>query len=351
MSSENENKALIDEIIELLNNPDFESPEVILLLGSSGAGKSSLVDTLYGVLTGRYYAIAKQGSGETQSVTLDLLRYENCGVKLHRITDKNKRRKMSAVLSKLPHILDCAGLGDENTPEMREIIELLVGGYIRPGTCMDAVVQEQTRRGTGKMKEMFKPQPAWKVSKIVFLQGCIDVIPGNMIQGLNEVLMMYDPVTLVRKYPCQVFVLVTKYDLVKESDVHSVSTSEGRFINNEKFEQKKQEIAKAFCSVGSTKYNMLPWINLTDDVEFTESTIPTKALKFLKKMVEPGTPKMPAPTFREKLEDFVYKMYYEIRRESLHQIHQHNVSLVQIVGFFMVVFLGIIWLLRRDPEK
>jgi predicted GTPase len=74
MSSENENKALIDEIIELLNNPDFESPEVILLLGSSGAGKSSLVNTLYGVLTGRYYAIAKQGSGETQSVTLDLLR-------------------------------------------------------------------------------------------------------------------------------------------------------------------------------------------------------------------------------------------------------------------------------------
>jgi hypothetical protein len=64
---------------------------------------------------------------------------------------------------------------------------------------MDAVVQEQTRRGTGNMKEMFKPQPAWKVSKIVFLQGCIDVIPGNMIQGLNEVLMMYDPVTLVRK--------------------------------------------------------------------------------------------------------------------------------------------------------
>ncbi|XP_053391670.1 uncharacterized protein LOC123561146 [Mercenaria mercenaria] len=199
MSFEEENDSLLEEVFELLESPDCENPEVILLIGRSGAGKSSLVNTLHKVLTGRFYTIAKQGSGQTQTVTLDLLRYENCGVMLHRISDKNTRERMTNLLPKLPHILDFAGLADENTPNLREIIELLIGGYIRPGTSIDALEKKQEERGIGGLKEVFKPHPAWKVSKIIFMQGCIDDIPKNLIQCLREVLKIFNPATLTRK--------------------------------------------------------------------------------------------------------------------------------------------------------
>ena len=55
-------------------------------------------------------------------------RYDNCGVRLNNIRDKTRRKRVEAISSKLPHIVDCAGLGDVDDPKLREILELLVGG-------------------------------------------------------------------------------------------------------------------------------------------------------------------------------------------------------------------------------
>ncbi|XP_053372582.1 uncharacterized protein LOC123560159 [Mercenaria mercenaria] len=350
MSLEEENDSLLEEVFELLEGPDCDNPEVILLIGRSGAGKSSLVNTLHMVLTGRFYMIAKQGSGQAQTVTLDLLRYNNCGVILHRISDTSTRERMTNLLPRLPHILDCAGLADENTPKLREIIELLIGGYIRPGTSIDALEKKQEECGIGRLKEVFKPDPAWKVSKIVFMQGCIDDIPKNLIQCLREVLKISNSATLTRKYQCEVFVLITKYDLVnKSSDLSLDGNGTENSISADQFEKAETEIAEAFCNVGAIGYNTLRWVSFTDNVGFSESQIRNRALKFLKKMIEPGVPKMPEPTFFDRLEEYVYQTLHKLRRAINRQLRERHFNCVSIIGclFLSFVFIYVMYCLLR----
>lgn len=65
-----------------------------------------------------------------QSVISELkctLRYDNCGVVSHRVSDSRKTLTAD-VVCRLPNIVDCAGLADENTPDIREKLELLIGG-------------------------------------------------------------------------------------------------------------------------------------------------------------------------------------------------------------------------------
>jgi predicted GTPase len=69
------NEELLDKILQRCERSDREGPEVIMLIGRSGAGKSALINTIHQVITGEYYKIAKHGSGHAKSVTLDLGRY------------------------------------------------------------------------------------------------------------------------------------------------------------------------------------------------------------------------------------------------------------------------------------
>jgi hypothetical protein len=59
---------------------------------------------------------------------LNLYRYNNFGVDLKTVRDDSRREKIAAVVHKLPHVIDCPGMGDDDSPELREILELLVGG-------------------------------------------------------------------------------------------------------------------------------------------------------------------------------------------------------------------------------
>lgn len=42
--------------------------------------------------------------------------------------DEDRKQTLGKLRTMLPHIVDCAGLGDANTPELQEILELLIGG-------------------------------------------------------------------------------------------------------------------------------------------------------------------------------------------------------------------------------
>ncbi|XP_053372996.1 uncharacterized protein LOC123561149 [Mercenaria mercenaria] len=275
-----ENEALLDEIIEACECIDDEDANhVILLIGSIGVGKSSFINTLHKVLTGKYFIIAKQGRGVTQSVTGELLRYNNCGSSketIKRIPDVHRRQKLTQIYKKLPQIIDFAGLGNVNTPELSEILELLIGDQ------------------------------------------------------------------------CEIFVLITKYDLVNESRDPSL---DGRVISVDEFKKSETAIAEAFCNVGAVGCSTLRWVNFTDNIGFSESKIRNKALNCLKKIIEPGVPKMPEPTFSERLEEYLYQTFHKLRRACIKHLRERHISCLSIIGglvLALVFIYGMLCLLRAS---
>ncbi|KAH3808756.1 hypothetical protein DPMN_137114 [Dreissena polymorpha] len=50
--------------------PDINNPEVLLLLGSVGVGKSAIVNTIIKAITGKHFPKAKVGRGLVASTTL-----------------------------------------------------------------------------------------------------------------------------------------------------------------------------------------------------------------------------------------------------------------------------------------
>ena len=85
-------------------------------------------------------------------------------------------------------------------------------GYIRPGTSYEQLEAFQQRYGVGKLRNMFRyPKKEWKVTKIVFVQSCVDTVPDKLIDCLNEVLREVDPWTFRQKckhYSKKMFAIV-----------------------------------------------------------------------------------------------------------------------------------------------
>ncbi|XP_045208350.2 uncharacterized protein LOC123560161 [Mercenaria mercenaria] len=291
-SDEDENETSLSGIFDLLESPDCESPEVILLIGRSGAGKSALINTLHKVLTGKYYPIAKHGSGKALTVTMELNRYEHCGAQLHRISNASRKERMNDTIRKLPHIIDCAGLADENSWKLRELLELLIGGYIRPGTSISGLEIMQTEYGEGGLTTAFDvSNPEWKVTKIVFVQGCIDAIPINLIACLRQTLEIVDKDTFTRKYRVGIFVLITKYDLVKDSkDINLYGKDQDKSISLTDLEKVETALAQELNFEGALESNRIRWVSLTDNTGLDNPYVENIALRFLKKMIEPGVP-------------------------------------------------------------
>ncbi|XP_053372568.1 uncharacterized protein LOC123561138 [Mercenaria mercenaria] len=294
ISIEEENETLLNDILELLDSEVCEFPKVILLFGISGAGKSALINTIHKALTGQYFPIAKHGKGEAPSITMALNRYENCGISLQRIFDKSKKERMNDTIRKLPHILDCSGLPDVNSRELIELLEVLIGGYIPPGTQIPYLQEIQTKNGEGSLKILYKePKPEWKVTKIVFVQGCVDAIPRNLIECLKKTLGIVDEDTFISKYQADIFVLVTKCDLVEDSkDINLRRKVQEQTINMEELEKVEADLARQFNFEGVPEFNTLRWVSLTQNVGLDNPLVENIALQFLKQMVVPSVPRV-----------------------------------------------------------
>lgn len=68
------NTSLLGDILKLGETSERDNVEVIMLIGTTGSGKSAMINTIHTVLTGKSYQIARMGSGNATSVTLDLTR-------------------------------------------------------------------------------------------------------------------------------------------------------------------------------------------------------------------------------------------------------------------------------------
>lgn len=289
------NKRLLEDIVQLCRLEDREKPEVILLIGKIGAGKSAFINTVYKVFTGRYHEIARQGAGSAQSVTVELQRYDHLGLSLKHVADKERRKLLSGILDKLPRILDFVGLANVDTEELAELLELVVGGFIPEGTCIMEMEKLQKKKGVGSLKIVFNtPDPDQVVTKLVFVQSCTDPIPENLIACLKKVLTTTDPATMARKYNPDVFLLFTKYDLVQNpSEQLHITQREIPVaqISLKDFEKNEKDIASDFNFIGALKTNRIRWTSFTDAVEEDNPHINNIVLKFIQRMIEPSARK------------------------------------------------------------
>ncbi|XP_053372584.1 uncharacterized protein LOC123561133 [Mercenaria mercenaria] len=332
-----ENVQLLIDIAHLCNRKDRTRVENIFLLGKSGAGKSALVNTVIKVIAGKYLPKAKVGAGVTQSKTLTLERYKSCGVTREDLTVGTQRDLVQGMLRKLPTILDAAGKGDINTESLREILELLIGGYIPPGTSIEALENLQKEYRVGALKDIIytQPQEDWKVTKVVFVQSCRDAVPQNLVECLHTVLKTTDPKTAQPLYTGDVFVVITKYDLVKDQSKYDSPSSE-QTVTMEEFESVENTVAEVFNIKGALNDNRIRWVSYTDMVDTDNPYIDNIALKFIKRMVTPGNQReeVVKPVITQST-----KMMLEARKWWQDQTFSLSQVLLIIVSLFVALLL------------
>jgi predicted GTPase len=73
-AEEQDSQELLEAFLDLLEQENDGPPENILIFGRSGAGKSSLINTIHKVLTGKYFELAETGRGGTPTLTTELKR-------------------------------------------------------------------------------------------------------------------------------------------------------------------------------------------------------------------------------------------------------------------------------------
>ncbi|KAL4229081.1 hypothetical protein ACF0H5_012120 [Mactra antiquata] len=285
----------IESLVNELKNQNRDTVDVILLLGLPGTGKSSFINTLHKALIGKYKPIAKAGAGIDQSITADITWYEHCGVDdLYNVPDPTRKRQLGSIVEKLPHLVDLAGF--DNDKKYATTLELLIGGCIEPGVNSQEL--QNTDEATLRLR-FSKPNPDLKITKICFVQSVVSPPPEDLIACVKSVLRKTDPTTFHRKYNIPMFLILSKWDLVRyappDTNPFGDLTSDV-FTDLAVANKRKDEMLSYFNMTGSSEHSFQTWTSYSSHPNLDNRFIDKNALEFLYKLIQPIKPKpIPPP--------------------------------------------------------
>lgn len=140
------------------------------------------------------------------------------------------------------------------------------------------------------------------------------------------------------------FLLITKYDLVRDSSVHITDISDDDTITLKEFEEVENGIAPEFNIVGALSSNRIRWVSYTDRIGLDNPIVDNIALKFLKRMMEPGAPvpvhSEPVVGLMKSMELHMFKLCNQTQRFFLHNM-QRNIT----HAFMVVIAIAVLYLL------
>ncbi|XP_060598212.1 uncharacterized protein LOC132751997 [Ruditapes philippinarum] len=160
-------------------------------------------------------------------------------------------------------------------------------GHVQPGTSIEALTKLQVEHKVGSLKETIlkKSREEWRNTKIVFVHSCREKkVPDKLIDCLLRILRKTDPRTAMPKYSAYVFVVLTKYDLVKDENSFKWSSNEPT-VTYEEFREIEKEIEQRFSIQGSLEDNRTRWVSYSDATGKDNPYIDNIALKFIKRML------------------------------------------------------------------
>ncbi|XP_052789508.1 uncharacterized protein LOC128223988 [Mya arenaria] len=245
-----------------------------------------MVNTIVKALCGKFYSKAVTGKGDALTKTLTLQRFVQCGLKEDDLEPVEKDI-LNEGLSKLPTIIDASGKGDEDSEKIKEILRVYFGGFVPPGTSIQFIEKLQEDNGIGSLQELLECSDDNKVTKVVFVASCKQSFPEKLVECLQSVLQEYDNRSGKPKYPVDVFVVITKYDLVKDQHIYEARDKVEEYITEECFQKFEAEVANHFSIEGAIENNSIRWVSYVDGHGSDNPHIDNIALRFVEKMIQP----------------------------------------------------------------
>ena len=163
---------------------------------------------------------------------------------------------------------------------------------------------------------------------------CIICAIANQVIDICNIIFAYIPVDI------DVFVAITKFDLVEEQSSFEIDSQEDKKITMKDFLAREREVATHFSIDGSLKHNSIRWVSYVDGHSEDNPFIENIALRFVRQMMQPGRSKHqeenePSPVVTTRV---------EMARHAERWVNETNVDVKQVLIFlFVAIFIAFLY--------